>query len=377
MKYSVEICLRELLFVQECVIIPGFGGFLTKYKSADIDYLNYTITPPTKSISFNRQLRNDDGLLVNTFSVLNGIPFSEANLFVRRWANQFEATLKANTSYTLAQIGTFEWDALGSTISFVPDVTENYLAESYGFPVIIAKPVFRNTHAADNTAVVVKPESIITDIIKEPILAEPFLKTTTAEEELELVAVEPVNTKKLLLACFGVFSLAVMTMPFFGFHSDKMNLNEANVLSAFSAVFPSKSVEVAPLVLDNIASPELSVINEVKIVQPVFIVQEEKQAEVVQPVEVVKEEVAVTAPVVEEAATNAKYVIIVGAFKDKKNAEHLTASITSENKSLEAQLIPNGKVSYVAILAGNTEASAAAKLKEAKAINPDCWIKKM
>ena len=66
MKHSVEICLRELLFVQECVIIPGFGGFLTKYKSADIDYLNYTITPPTKSISFNRQLRNDDGLLVLT-----------------------------------------------------------------------------------------------------------------------------------------------------------------------------------------------------------------------------------------------------------------------------------------------------------------------
>ncbi len=64
-------------------------------------------------------------------------------------------------------------------------------------------------------------------------------------------------------------------------------------------------------------------------------------------------------------------------FKDKKNAENLTASITSENKSLEAQLIPNGKVSYVAILAGNTEASAAAKLKEEKAINPDCWIKKM
>ena len=373
MKYSVEICLRELLFVQECVIIPGFGGFLTKYKSADIDYLNYTITPPTKSISFNRQLRNDDGLLVNTFSMLNGVPFSEANLLVRKWANQFEATLKANTTYTLAQIGTFEWDALGSTISFLPDVTENYLVESYGFPAIIAKPVFRNTHAADNTAVVVKSESIITDIIEEPILAQPFLKTTTEEDVLEPVTVEPVNTKKLLLACFGIFSLAVMTMPFFGFHSDKMNLNEANVLSAFSAVFPSKSVEVAPLVLDNIASPELSVINEVKIVQPVFIVQEEKQAEVVQPVEVVKEEVAVA----EVAATNAKYVIIMGAFKDKKNAENLTASITSENKSLEAQLIPNGKVSYVAILAGNTEASAAAKLKEAKAINPDCWIKKM
>ncbi len=137
-----------------------------------------------------------------------------------------------------------------------------------------------------------KSESIITDIIEKPILAQPFLKTTTEEEVLEPVTVEPVNTKKLLLACFGIFSLAVMTMPFFGFHSDKMNLNEANVLSAFSAVFPSKSVEVAPLVLDNIASPELSVINEVKIVQPVFIVQEEKTSRSCSAtIEVVKEEV--------------------------------------------------------------------------------------
>lgn len=380
MKYSVEICLRELLFVQECVIIPGFGGFLTKYKSAEIDYLNYTITPPTKSISFNRQLRNDDGLLVNTFSMLNGVPFGEANLFVRKWVNQFEATLKANTTFTLAQIGTFEWDALGSTISFLPDVTENYLVESYGFPAITAKPVFRNTHAADNTAVVVKSESIITDIIEEPILAEPFLKTTTEEEVLEPVTVEPVNTKKLLLACFGIFSLAIMTMPFFGFHSDKMNLNEANVLSAFSSVFPSKSVEVAPLVLDNITSPELSVINEVKIVQPVFVIQEEKQTEITQPNVVMEEETLVAEPAkaaVAVSATTTKYVVIMGAFKDKKNAEKLTETITAESSTLQAKLIPNGKVSYVAILAGNTEASAAAKLKEAKTINPDCWIKKM
>ncbi len=377
MKYSVEICLRELLFVQECVIIPGFGGFLTKYKSADIDYLKYTITPPTKSISFNRQLRNDDGLLVNTFSMLNGVSFSEANLFVRKWVNQLEATLKANTTFTLAQIGTFEWDALGSTISFVPDVTENYLTESYGFPVIIAKPVFRNTHAADNTAVVVKPESIITEIIEEPILAEPFLNSECVEDEFSPIAVKPMNTRTLLLACFGVFSLAIMALPFFGFHSDKMNLNEANVLSAFTSVFPSKSVEIAPLVLDNIASPELSVVNEVKIVEPVFIVQEEKQEEVVRAVEVVKEEVAIATPVVEETATNTKYVVIMGAFKDRRNAEKLTVTIASESNRLNVKLIPNGKVSYVAILAGNTETSAAAKLKEAQKINPDCWIKKM
>jgi hypothetical protein len=67
----------------------------------------------------------------------------------------------------------------------------------------------------------------------------------------------------------------------------------------------------------------------------------------------------------------------MGAFKDKKNAQKLTETIAAESSTLKAKLIPNGKVSYVAIPAGNSEASAAAKLKEAKNINPDCWIKKM
>ena len=32
--YTVEQCIRELLFEQDCVIIPDFGGFITQYKSA-------------------------------------------------------------------------------------------------------------------------------------------------------------------------------------------------------------------------------------------------------------------------------------------------------------------------------------------------------
>lgn len=134
------------------------------------------------------------------------------------------------------------------------------------------------------------------------------------------------------------------------------------------------------MVLDNITSPELSVINEVKIVQPVFVIQEEKQTEITQPNVVMEEETLVAEPAkaaVAVSATTTKYVVIMGAFKDKKNAEKLTETITAESSTLQAKLIPNGKVSYVAILAGNTEASAAAKLKEAKTINPDCWIKKM
>jgi hypothetical protein len=77
MSFSVEQSIRELLFEQECVVLPGFGGFITNYKSAEIDYITNILSPPTKAISFNRQLRNDDGILTHA------IQFAEHNLVQR------------------------------------------------------------------------------------------------------------------------------------------------------------------------------------------------------------------------------------------------------------------------------------------------------
>ncbi|NLA48282.1 MAG: hypothetical protein GX876_02335, partial [Bacteroidales bacterium] len=55
--------IRELLFSHDCVIVPGFGGFVGNYAPARIDRATSTFYPPSKQISFNRNLRNNDGLL--------------------------------------------------------------------------------------------------------------------------------------------------------------------------------------------------------------------------------------------------------------------------------------------------------------------------
>jgi len=62
--------IKDLLYRYECVIIPGFGAFLTQYQSATINSANNSIFPPGKQVSFNRQLQTNDGLLATIYNLV-------------------------------------------------------------------------------------------------------------------------------------------------------------------------------------------------------------------------------------------------------------------------------------------------------------------
>ncbi|MDD4848379.1 MAG: hypothetical protein PHR53_06435, partial [Bacteroidales bacterium] len=59
-KYIVE-----LLQSHECVVLPGLGGFITRHEGATIHPGQNLCTPPTRTVLFNDQLVNNDGLLAH------------------------------------------------------------------------------------------------------------------------------------------------------------------------------------------------------------------------------------------------------------------------------------------------------------------------
>ena len=63
MKNQIEFYLSELLYLHDCVIIPGFGGFVGNKKSAYIHPVSGIIYPPSKTLLFNKNLTQNDGLL--------------------------------------------------------------------------------------------------------------------------------------------------------------------------------------------------------------------------------------------------------------------------------------------------------------------------
>ena len=63
---EIDKHIEILLLDNECVIIPGFGGFTSHYVSARYDDRDNMFLPPIRIVGFNPQLRINDSLLVQS-----------------------------------------------------------------------------------------------------------------------------------------------------------------------------------------------------------------------------------------------------------------------------------------------------------------------
>lgn len=133
--------INELLFRYECVIIPGFGAFLTHHQSAYVDTQSDTFMPPTKTLSFNRQLQTNDGLLVAHLAKTYNVTYQEALQDVREQVQIWIAQLENKTPLNFLHLGVLESDVEGNW-QFTPDSKNIFQATSFGLGPI--KPVAIN-----------------------------------------------------------------------------------------------------------------------------------------------------------------------------------------------------------------------------------------
>ena len=128
---TVEELIGNLLLRHNCVIVPSFGGFVAKQSSATIDYKNGVMLPPRKSILFNRQLINNDGLLISEFASTNQVYYSSAEASVKFSVSDWNEKLRNGERVTLDRVGYLFYDQ-EKNICFEQDRFFNLLLESYG-----------------------------------------------------------------------------------------------------------------------------------------------------------------------------------------------------------------------------------------------------
>ncbi len=128
--------INDLLYRYDCVIIPDFGGFVTREVSARINKNTNTFYPPSKQLSFNAQLKNNDGLLANYISSAKQIPYLEAVQLIQKEVAHWQEKLQ-NQEVELQGIGTLE--KKNQTIVFEPSNAVNYLTSSYGLSAFTSK----------------------------------------------------------------------------------------------------------------------------------------------------------------------------------------------------------------------------------------------
>lgn len=136
----VEKHIKHLLFNHDCVIIPEFGGLITRYVPARINPVKHTLAPPSRKIAFNEKLILNDGLLISTIAHANSISNEEAKQLVTSFVHNARTRLNGENRFELADIGVFRYNA-ERHLEFEYIEAENMLEASFGLPEIIARPI--------------------------------------------------------------------------------------------------------------------------------------------------------------------------------------------------------------------------------------------
>ena len=127
----MENYIKELLFQHDCVIIPDFGGFVANIQSAKINKTQNSFSPPYKEISFNRDLKHNDGLLIGYVSRVKNIGFVDAKRLVDSFVKNLSLKLNKGKKVVIEDVGVLQMDK-EKNIQFEPSNTINFLLDSYG-----------------------------------------------------------------------------------------------------------------------------------------------------------------------------------------------------------------------------------------------------
>ena len=172
---GVEHYLNELLYRYNCVVIPGFGAFLTQKKSAVLHKASNTFYPPSKILSFNKQLTSNDGLLVSYMAKSEKKGYEAMLLSVNETVADWNALLRKGQKLPIPSVGEL-WQNAEGKIQFQPAEKVNYLTASFGLAPFVSKPVTREVLKEEVVQLEEKIPFLITPESRASNALRPYLK---------------------------------------------------------------------------------------------------------------------------------------------------------------------------------------------------------
>jgi len=125
--------IQHLLLTNDCVIVPGFGGFITHTNAAKLAEDGHGILPPSRSIAFNPMLKINDGLLAQSYMLSYHTNFPDANRRINKAVKVLVKSLYEDGHVSLPEIGELHFN-LHQNYEFTPFDEKMVSPEFYGLP---------------------------------------------------------------------------------------------------------------------------------------------------------------------------------------------------------------------------------------------------
>lgn len=139
---QIEKHISDLLYRYQCVTVPGFGAFLTETVSAHVTGSASSFFPPKKVVSFNANVKNNDGLLANHVALQEKMSYELAVIKIGDVVNEWTYLLQNRNRVVLKNIGEISVNNEMNWV-FEPANTVNYLTDSFGLTPFVSPEITR------------------------------------------------------------------------------------------------------------------------------------------------------------------------------------------------------------------------------------------
>lgn len=411
---QIESIIAELLMRHNCVVIPKFGGFIASQKAAQIDFSKGLISSPSKAILFNKQLVNNDGLLINYIGTKNKISFNQASDLLGEKIDFWHQELNEGRRISFENLGFLFLDS-ERNICFEQDRFFNLLMESFG----MGQVSFQTENVIEKETSELKNKSI--QVEKNPEIETPTIELfpnilkvketkqiqvdatseekTSNDKKIIVLAERNIKSTKKIIKYIAV-AACVLPIAFYSVWIPvKTDVLESGMIS-FKDFNPFLKTEIPRYEKKNLNTkfnriPKINSFDEEinKIPTKVLIYPMEIDDEVFY----VKLKEKLSLSVVENSQANSektekatqnfpkssklsnltegKFQIIVGSFSNQNNAEQLANELRSKGFSAYTFEQENG---LIRVSAGRLKSNEEALnvVKELSNIQIDSWISK-
>ncbi len=139
---QIEKHISDLLYRYQCVTVPGFGAFLTETVSAHVTGSASSFFPPKKVVSFNVNVKNNDGLLANHVALQEKMSYELAVIKIGDVVNEWTYLLQKRNHVVLKNIGEISVNNEMNWV-FEPANAVNYLTDSFGLTPFVSPEITR------------------------------------------------------------------------------------------------------------------------------------------------------------------------------------------------------------------------------------------
>lgn len=188
---QITLHIERLLVHNDCVIVPGLGGFVAQDCSARYVEEEELFLPPSRSVSFNQRLTMNDGLLVNDVAHYHHLDYKDAVRVVNEKVAKIRECLDAGGMYTFHGIGSLRCSDRGG-YEFTPIACGVSAPDLYGLDCYYVTPLQKKPSIPKKVAISKHDDDTIT--LRLPMNVVRYAAVAAVAAVFFFVCIAPLNS---------------------------------------------------------------------------------------------------------------------------------------------------------------------------------------